>query len=259
VGTNGEIVLGSAVRTIATAAPAGPAFEGAEIKHGMRAAEGAIEAVVINRDSVRVEVIGSVPPVGLCGSGMLDAVAQLRLVGLVDATGKLMEHDVASHDYPEHLVRRLISDERGERAFVLVWHEASGSDHPITLTQRDIRQLQFAKGAIASGVAVLMDELGVAANDLVEVFLAGSFGTYINPVSARVTGLVPPIPVERIRAIGNAAGEGAKMALLSFRERQVAHALPHIVEYHELSGRAGFNDAFIDVLQFPELADLDTD
>ena len=256
VGTNGEIILGSAARTVATAAPAGPAFEGAQIQSGMRASVGAIEAVTITPDGVQLQVIGDVPPVGLCGSGLLDAVAQLRLVGLLQANGRFLKSDAATKQFAPELAERLITDEEGKRSFVLAWEHESGNGRLITLTQRDIRELQFAKAAIASGIDVVMTELGVTQEDLVEIYLAGSFGNYINPQSARIIGLVPPVPVERIKAVGNASGEGAKMALLSFRERQIAHSLPKIVEYHELSGRADFNDSFISILQFPELESL---
>jgi uncharacterized 2Fe-2S/4Fe-4S cluster protein (DUF4445 family) len=256
VGTNGEIVLGSARRTVATAAPAGPAFEGAQIKDGMRASEGAIESVTISQDRVTWQVIGNVPPLGLCGSGLIDAVAQLRLSGLLLPSGKFITSEQAAQKFGPELARRIITGEDGMRAFVLAWPDETGSGRPITLTQRDIRELQFAKGSIAGGIEVVMRELGVEPEDLLEIYLAGSFGNYINPQSARIIGLVPAVPVERIKAVGNAAGEGAKMALLSFRERQVARALPHLVEYHELSGRGDFNDSFISVLQFPELASL---
>jgi uncharacterized 2Fe-2S/4Fe-4S cluster protein (DUF4445 family) len=256
VGTNGEIILGSSTRTVATAAPAGPAFEGAQIKDGMRASDGAIEAVTITPDGVTLQVIGDVPPLGLCGSGLLDAVAQLRLSGLLNASGRFIKPKQVAQRYPSHLIERLFTDEAGMRAFVLAWPAESGHGQPVVLTQRDIRELQFAKGSIAGGIEVMMAELGVTRADLEEIYLAGSFGNYINPQSARVIGLVPNVPVERIKAVGNAAGEGAKMALLSFRERQVAWSLPEIVEYHELSGRADFNDSFIDVLQFPDLAEL---
>jgi len=255
VGTNGEIILGSAARTVATAAPAGPAFEGAQIRDGMRASTGAIEAVQIGRDGVRWQVIGDVPPVGLCGSGLVDAVAQLRLAGLLRASGQLLSSVEAAEAGPE-LARRLALGADGVLAFVLAWPHETGHGRPIVLTQRDIRELQFAKGAIASGIEVMLRELGVTAGELAEIYLAGSFGSYINPQSARIIGLVPPVPVERIVAVGNAAGEGAKIALLSFREREVARAIPRQVEYHELSGRTDFNDAFVSVLQFPELAEL---
>jgi uncharacterized 2Fe-2S/4Fe-4S cluster protein (DUF4445 family) len=256
VGTNGEIILGSRARTLATAAPAGPAFEGAQIKDGMRASPGAIEAVTITADAVQLKVIGDVPPIGLCGSGLVDAVAQLRLNGLLLPSGKFIKAEEAVQRFAPAVAQRLITEADGVRSFILAWPAESGSGRPIVLTQRDIRELQFAKGAIAGGIDVVMQELGVTPDDLAAIYLAGSFGSYINPQSARIIGLVPPVPVERIKAVGNAAGEGAKMALLSFRERQVARTLPKIVEYHELSGRGDFNDSFLQVLQFPELADL---
>ena len=256
VGTNGEIILGSAARTVATAAPAGPAFEGAQIQDGMRASDGAIEAVTITQDGIELQVIGDVPPIGLCGSGLLDAVAQLRLSGLLLPSGRFVKAEDATQMVAPDLAKRIITGDQGRRSFVLAWPEKSGGDKPIVLTQRDVRELQFAKGSIAGGIDVVMQELGVEADELVEIFLAGSFGSYINPQSARIIGLVPPVPVERIKAVGNAAGEGAKIALVSFRERMVARSLPQIVEYHELSGRADFNDSFLAVLQFPELDSL---
>lgn len=244
VGTNGEIVCGSAARAVATAAPAGPAFEGGQILHGMRATEGAVEGVVLDAAGVHLQVIGGdVAPRGICGSGLIDVVAQLRLVGLLKENGILQsaeEATLAGHPLAEHLV-----DRDGIRAFALT--------EDVLLTQLDVRELQSAKGAIATGIEVAMDALGVGADGLDEVMLAGSFGTYINPESARVVGLVPPVAVERIRAVGNAASEGAKMALMSFREREVAFELPAFVEYLELSGAEDFNDRFIRNVAFPPL------
>jgi uncharacterized 2Fe-2S/4Fe-4S cluster protein (DUF4445 family) len=241
VGTNGEIVLGSAQRALATAAPAGPAFEGSQIRCGMRATVGAIEGVTLD-GRVELQVIGGdVPPQGICGSGLVDAVAQLLLAGLMDHSGRLR----LAEDVPDHPLRDRLIDVDGIRAFLL----ADG----VYLTQRDIRELQFAKGSIATGIKVLMDILGVAAGDLDEVLLGGSFGSYLNPESAKIIGLVPPVDVDRIIAVGNSAGEGAKIALLSYRERQVAFELPARIEYVELSGRSDFNDSFISVLGFPQL------
>ncbi len=246
VGTNGEIVLGSTRRTLATAAPAGPAFEGAQIRCGMRASEGAIEGVNIT-DDVYLQVIGgALRPIGLCGSGLVDAVAELVKCGLVDASGRLLRPEQARGRVPDALVDRLIVA-GGVRAFLL-----SSPEQGIVLTQPDIRALQFAKGAIAAGVNVLLAHMGVTADDLYEVLLAGSFGSYINPASARLIGLVPWLPVERIVAVGNAAGEGAKIALLSFREREAANRIPEFIEYVELSGRPEFNDIFTDALAFPQ-------
>ena len=241
VGTNGEIVIGSSQRTLATAAPAGPAFEGSQIKCGMRATDGAIEGVQLS-DRVELQVIGGdVAPIGLCGSGLVDAVAQLLNVGLLDHSGRML----SAADVPNHpLAARLIEVE-GVRAFLL----AEG----VYLSQRDVRELQFAKGSIATGIKILMDILGVAASDLDEIFLGGSFGSYLNPESAKIIGLVPDVDVDKIIAVGNSAGEGAKIALLSYRERQVAFELPSRIEYVELSGRSDFNDAFVEVLRFPDL------
>ncbi len=241
VGTNGEIVIGSSRRTLATAAPAGPAFEGSQIKCGMRATDGAIEGVQLG-DGVELQVIGGdVAPLGLCGSGLVDAVAQLLTVGLLDHSGRMR----SAADVPNHpLADRLIEVE-GVRAFML----AEG----VYLSQRDVRELQFAKGSIATGIKILMGILGVAASDLDEIYLGGSFGSYLNPESAKIIGLVPEVDVDRIIAVGNSAGEGAKIALLSYRERQVAFELPSRIEYVELSGRSDFNDAFVEVLRFPDL------
>jgi uncharacterized 2Fe-2S/4Fe-4S cluster protein (DUF4445 family) len=254
VGTNGEIALGFEKRTVATAAPAGPAFEGAEISCGMRATRGAIEGVRLLDSGVTVQTIGDAPPVGLCGSGLVDAVAQLYRTGLLDATGRMLGADDARGRVPEALRARLVTID-GVRAFVLSGREETGGA-PVVLTQKDIRQLQFAKGSIATGIQVLMNEMGLKPEDLHEVLLAGAFGSYIHPDSARTIGLVPAVPLERIRAIGNAAGEGAKIALLSYREREAAEAMPSRVEYLELSGRTDFNDLFMKALGFPPLAAL---
>jgi uncharacterized 2Fe-2S/4Fe-4S cluster protein (DUF4445 family) len=244
VGTNGEIVLGSVKRVLCTAAPAGPAFEGSQIRCGMRATDGAIEGVTLT-DRVELQVIGGdIQPKGICGSGLVDTVAQLRLAGLLDAGGKMRSRE----EVPEHpLSDRLITVE-GVRAFLLAEN--------VYLSQRDVRELQFGKGSIATGIKVLMDVMGVSASDLDEVLLGGSFGSYLNPESAKIIGLVPPVHVDRILSVGNTAGEGAKMSLLSFRERQVAFELPEKIEYVELSGRSDFNDSFVSVLQFPELESL---
>ncbi|HVH63563.1 MAG TPA: ASKHA domain-containing protein, partial [Candidatus Dormibacteraeota bacterium] len=244
VGTNGEIVLGSSKRVLCTAAPAGPAFEGSQIRCGMRATDGAIEGVTLT-DHVELQVIGGdIPPRGICGSGLVDVVAQLRLAGLLDAGGKLRSRE----EVPEHpLSDRLVTID-GVRAFLLAEN--------VFLSQRDVRELQFGKGSIATGIKVLMDVMGISASDLDEVLLGGSFGSYLNPESAKIIGLVPPVDVDQILSVGNTAGEGAKMSLLSFRERQVAFELPDKIEYVELSGRSDFNDSFVSVLKFPELDEI---
>ncbi|RIK34043.1 MAG: metal-binding protein [Chloroflexi bacterium] len=250
VGTNGEIVLGSVHGTLATAAPAGPAFEGAQIKHGMRASDGAIEGIQITAEGqVILQIIGGnhLKPIGIAGSGLVDAVAEMYRAGVVDASGRLIQVEDARAKLPDALRERLLTID-GVRAFRL-----SDPASNIVLTQQDIRALQFAKGSIAAGVAVLMQQMNVTAKDLHQVLLAGSFGSYINPASARTIGLVPWVAVEQIVAVGNSAGEGAKIALLSFREREAANRIPEFIEYVELSGRAEFNDIFMETLAFPPL------
>jgi uncharacterized 2Fe-2S/4Fe-4S cluster protein (DUF4445 family) len=250
VGTNCEIVLGNASQLLATAAPAGPAFEGAAIRCGMRAAPGAVEVVKISPDDVRLQVIGDVAPTGLCGSGLVDAVAELVAIGLLDASGRLMAADTAREKFPG-LADRLV-EVAGERVFVLHPNMQTDGDAPtVYLSQRDVRELQFAKAAIATGWRLLVEELGVTESDIQQVLLAGSFGSYLSPANAVRIGLVPNIPVLRIVSAGNVAGEGAKMTLLSVRERAGATTLLEEVRYVELSDRPDFNDRFIDQLSFP--------
>ncbi len=241
VGTNSEIALGSSAGVVATSAPAGPAFEGAQIRHGMTATAGAIEGVTIE-ETVEMEVIGGGEPRGICGSGLIDAVAGLRRCGLVDASGRMTEAD----GVPDHPLRDRLVEVEGVRAFVLAGD--------VVLTQQDVRELQAAMSSVATGVRVLLERVGLEAGDIEEVMLAGSFGSSIDPESARVIGLVPPVPAEKIRFVGNVAAEGAKMSLLSFRERRVACDLKSRVEYVELSARADFNELFVAGVRFPELA-----
>jgi uncharacterized 2Fe-2S/4Fe-4S cluster protein (DUF4445 family) len=248
VGTNSEIALGSQDRVVATAAPAGPAFEAAQIKCGMRAAEGAIEGVRIEGDELSLEVIGDTDPVGMCGSGLVDAVAQLVGAGLLDHSGRFVSDEQAAADHPV-LARRLVKVGE-ERVFVLAWR-GDEPENAVYLSQRDVRELQFAKASIATGWRILMGQLGIAPEDVSQVLLAGSFGSYLSPASAVRIGLVPRLPLPRIVSAGNVAGEGSKMAALSLRERSAADAILDEVEYVELSGRADFNDMFIDQLAFP--------
>ena len=250
IGTNCEIVLGNRDWLVGTAAPAGPAFEGAAIRCGMRAADGAIEAVTIAPDGLALTVIGDVEPAGLCGSGLVDAVAGLIRAGLLDHSGRLVTDDVAAALAPALAPRLTMLGP--ERVFVLHWRREPGDvSDSIYLSQRDVRELQFAKAAIATGWQVLLDEAGLDARDIQQVLLAGSFGSYLSPASAIALGLVPRLPVLRVVSAGNVAGEGAKMALLSVRERAAALALLEEVRYVELSDRDGFNDAFVEQLQFP--------
>jgi uncharacterized 2Fe-2S/4Fe-4S cluster protein (DUF4445 family) len=248
VGTNSEIALGSNERVLATAAPAGPAFEAAQIRCGMRAAEGAIEGVTIADDGVELQVIGDTEPMGMCGSGLVDCVAELVRAGLLDHSGRFIPDEDAAERWPA-LAQRLtkIGEER-----VFVMH-ARGDDpaEGIYLSQRDVRELQFAKASIATGWNILLRDYGIEAGDIQQVLLAGSFGAYLSPASAVRIGLVPRLPLPRIVSAGNVAGEGAKIVVLSHRERAEAQSIVREVEYVELSGRADFNDLFVDQLAFP--------
>ena len=250
IGTNCEIVLGNREWLTGTAAPAGPAFEGAAIRCGMRAADGAIEGVTITPGGVSLKVIGDAEPAGLCGSGLVDAVAGLVGAGLLDSSGRFMPEEEAAARLPG-LASRLTMLE-SNRVFVLAWLGEPGDvAHSVYLSQRDVRELQFAKAAIATGWSILLAEAGLSAADVQQVLLAGSFGSYLSPASAIRLGLVPRLPVLRVVSAGNVAGEGAKMALLSVRERAGALALLEEVRYVELSDRPDFNDRFVEQLAFP--------
>ena len=250
VGTNSEIALGSVDRVLATAAPAGPAFEAAQIRCGMRAAEGAIEGVQIDAeaDSLALEVIGDVEAIGMCGSGLVDAVAELVRSGLLDNSGRFIPDEDAAALHPALATRLTKIGE--ERVFVLQWRGEDPASS-VYLSQRDVRELQFAKASIATGWQILLRELGVEASEISQVLLAGSFGSYLTPLSAVRIGLVPDLALPRIISAGNVAGEGAKIVALSLRERAEAESILREVEYVELSGRADFNDLFIDQLAFP--------
>jgi uncharacterized 2Fe-2S/4Fe-4S cluster protein (DUF4445 family) len=250
IGTNCEIVLGNREWLLATAAPAGPAFEGAAIRCGMRAADGAIEVVTMTPAGLELKVIGDAEPAGLCGSGLVDAVTGLVTLGLLDRSGRFAAEDQAAGLAPG-LAGRLTRLGQ-ERVFVLHWLGEPGDvERSIYLSQRDVRELQFAKAAIATGWQILLGEAGLAPGDIQQVLLAGSFGSYLSPASAIRLGLVPKLPVLRVVSAGNVAGEGAKMALLSMRERAGGLALLEEVRYVELSDRDDFNDRFVGQLEFP--------
>ena len=249
VGTNCEIVIGDGERLMATAAPAGPAFEAASIRNGMRAAPGAIETVAIHDGGMRIGVIGDVAPVGLCGSGLVDAVSELVRVGIIDASGRFLADDQVKEKRPD-LADRLV-DRAGERHFLLATEAETGAEE-VVLTQRDVRELQFAKAAISTGWRLLLEAFGAEESEISQVLLAGSFGTYLSPSSAVRIGLVPKLPVMRIVSAGNVAGEGAKMVLLSLPERHGASALIDEIHYVELSDHEGFQDRFVGELAFPQ-------
>ena len=250
VGTNCEIILGNGEKILSTAAPAGPAFEAASIRCGVRAASGAIETIKIEDGDFLIGTIEDAPAIGICGSGLVDACACLVQVGLLDHSGRFVSDEIAATVAPKLAPRLLLRE--GERVFVLTWSGKEGDlNDCVYLTQRDVRELQFAKAAIATGWALLLEEFGVEPSEIQQVLLAGSFGSYLSPASAIKIGLVPKLSVLRIVSAGNVAGEGAKMTLLSAQERHGANALLQEIEYVELSDRADFNDKFVERLAFP--------
>lgn len=248
IGTNGELVMVHDGEMVACSTAAGPAFEGAQISCGMRAGEGAIEAVHIGTD-VEIGVIGHTRPRGVCGSGLIDAVAELIRCGIIEETGRLL--DYTELDYLPPRVRARVRTGENGNEFVLAWADATADGIDITLTQRDIREIQLAKGAIRAGTMILQKALGVKDEDIDEILLAGAFGNYIRKESAMGLGLLPPIDIDRIRSVGNAARVGAKLALVSRHHLEAASQLAQKIDYIELSGRPDFQEAFMEAMMFP--------
>lgn len=245
IGTNGEIALIAGGRILTCSTAAGPAFEGAHIKQGMRAADGAIEAVRVTDGDVSLEVIGGTAPRGICGSGLIDAAAALLKAAVIEPSGRLVDPETKGKQLPPTLRSRL---RRGKGGFDFVL--AKEGDREVSLTQADLRELQLAKGAIYAGLQVLLQEAGLTDADLDEVLLAGAFGSYIRRESAQEIGLLPSLPPDKITPVGNAAGRGAQAALITKTERARAFALPDLVEHVELSTRTDFQEAFIEALSF---------
>jgi uncharacterized 2Fe-2S/4Fe-4S cluster protein (DUF4445 family) len=235
IGTNTEVCLASNGRMSSVSCASGPAFEGAHIQHGMRAAAGAIEHVRLQGDRVEYQTIGGAPPVGLCGSGILDALAQLYRHGLVDRTGRLGEHPRvrALHD---------------QREFVLVSEAERDGEAAIGITQRDIRELQLAKGAMRCGIEALLQDAGRKADEISSVIIAGAFGSYIDISSAIAIGMLPDLPLDRFHQVGNAAGTGARLALISRQKRAEAQDIARQVRYIELARVPNFQRLFAEAM-----------
>ena len=242
IGTNGEMALGSRDRLLACSAPAGPAFEGGEIRHGMRAARGAIDRVRI-RDDVRIWTIGEAAPRGICGSGLIDALAEMVRVGIVEPGGRLLPRPTLEGRLPPPLLQRVVGEGHA-------WEFVLCREPSITITQHDVRQLQLAKGTILCGIRLLLDELGVEVGRIRRVLLAGAFGNFIDTKSAQGIGLLPPeISRDRIQGVGNAAGQGSRMALLSRQVQARAESVARRVEYFELSKHPRFEETFVESLR----------
>ncbi|HET7877049.1 MAG TPA: ASKHA domain-containing protein, partial [Methylomirabilota bacterium] len=249
IGTNGEVLLGSRDRLWACSAPAGPALEGAQIRHGMRAALGAIDRVALEDGNLRLHTIGEAPVQGICGSGIIDAVAVLLDAGVVDWTGLI---DVDGRDrLPAALGSRVVM--RGEERLVILARAGEhGAAQEIVLTQDDIRQVQLCKGAIASGVAMLQHLAGVPDARVSELMLAGGFGNYLSIRSAQRIGIIPStLPASKIRYVGNAAALGAQLALVSEAERERAETIARRIEHVSLAAHPDFERIFVECMNFP--------
>ncbi|MEE8567227.1 MAG: ASKHA domain-containing protein [Anaerolineales bacterium] len=240
IGTNTEITLAVAGRILSCSCASGPAFEGAHIRDGMRAALGAIERVQIKGGQPSIITIGEKPPVGICGSGILDAVAELLKDGVIDHRGSFQE---GAPNVQEGM-------SGGHKEFILALSEDTGHGKDIVVTRSDINEIQLAKGAIRAGLEIILEEGGIAAGEIDEFIIAGAFGTYLDVGSAMTVGMFPELPRERFRQVGNAAGTGAQQMLVSGDRRRVADEIPERIEYIELTTHAGFEKTFMKALFF---------
>jgi uncharacterized 2Fe-2S/4Fe-4S cluster protein (DUF4445 family) len=239
IGTNGEVMLATKDEILTASTAAGPAFEGGRIKFGMRATKGAISSFQAT-PSPEYRVIGGVEAKGICGSGLIDLVAELFRVGVLDQKGRLLLPQETTSSQAAKLAQQ-VRVQGEEREFVLF----SSKEREITLTQQDVRELQLAKGAIRAGIELLVKEANVNPADIQEILLSGVFGNYINRERAILIGLIPPFPLERVRFIGNGAMDGAFRALLNLEERRRAEEIATQVHHVELSGRADFEETFL--------------
>ena len=251
IGTNGEIVLAHKGELFAASTAAGPAFEGARISCGMRGTRGAVEKVVFNPD-VELSVIGNVAPIGICGSGMIDLAADLLSLGVVSPEGRLLPPDELPAGLPRAITERVLIDDDGRSAFALTQATTGAPTKPITLTQRDIRELQLGCAAIRAGIALLLRNAGLAASDLKTVLIAGGFGSFIRRDKAQRIGLISPqIDHQRIHYVGNVSLAGARWALLSVEARKRGEDLARRTRHVELSVGGSFQADFAEAMLFP--------
>jgi uncharacterized 2Fe-2S/4Fe-4S cluster protein (DUF4445 family) len=251
IGTNGEIVLGNKDRLVACSTAAGPAFEGAQIRNGAGGITGAINGASVRDGKFTYTTIADAPPLGICGSGIVDLCAFLLSSGIAEATGRMIESAEAdSPDFSAYPFRDRIIMLDGEPAFLVVPEEDSSTGSAIVFTQKDLREIQLAKAAIAAGIDTLIRHLGVGMDGIANLFLAGGFGSYIHKDSAVEIGLLPRELKDKIRVVGNAAGRGAVMYLLSAEAAARCECIRGKAEYVELSSSPEFQDAYIEKMMF---------
>jgi uncharacterized 2Fe-2S/4Fe-4S cluster protein (DUF4445 family) len=248
VGTNGEVFLGNKDELVSCSCAAGPAFEGAQIRYGMKAVNGAIEKVKIDPKTLEVkyETIGAEKPIGLCGSAMVDAVAELLKCRIISTRGRFNQETVKTN-------RLITNEENGTvgASYVIAWKEETGLCKDITVSAKDISEIQLAKAALHTGCEILMQKKKVREQDIGAAYIAGAFGSYLNPENAKIIGLIPDIPTERISFVGNTALAGAKMTLTSTKTRELANKLSREIKYVELVAEEGFKREFVASMMLP--------
>ncbi len=249
LGTNGEIILTAGGKIWACSAAAGPAFEGARISSGMRAAYGAVDKVKITKGRLDYHVIGQSKAIGICGSGIVDLIAELINLQIVQPNGRLVKKEECPENVAITIKERIIQEKKYNQ-FLIIPAQESASGNPIYLTQKDIREIQLAKGAVAAGIRILLEKAEIAPEDIEEIMLAGAFGNVLNTDSALKIGIIPHTSNGRVRSIGNAAGQGAEKLLLSEEMRDMADRLSRKVQYIELSSHHDFQNIFADSLFF---------
>jgi len=247
IGTNGEIVLGSRNNLLCTSTAAGPAFEGVRINSGTRASSGAIESLRLTDKGASWKTIDGAPATGICGSGLIDVLAEMVRWGIIDETGrfKSKEELASTKKFPRGLLDSIITlNKQG----ALVISKSRGSE--LVITQRDVRELQLAKAAIYAGIRTLEKQLGVADKDIGRIFIAGTFGNYINKKNARIIGLIPDVALDKVVFVGNASAEGSRMALVARNARKEIGNIIKSAQFLNLSADAAFQDAFADAMGF---------
>ncbi|GAB6153193.1 ASKHA domain-containing protein [Desulfosporosinus burensis] len=249
VGTNAEIVLAAQGSLYACSAAAGPAFEGANICYGMRAETGAIDRVWLEDGKLHYHVIGEVPALGLCGSGLVDVIAELLSIGIIDFSGRLLTREEAIPIVGDTLAESLRENDDGDE-FVIV---ENSEFQKVSLTQRDIRQVQLAKGAILAGIRIMIKEMGIKIEDIELFNLAGSFGNVLNKKNAQVVGLIPAtISLSKVEYAGNSAHVGAQINLLRADTEEIVNSVVKNIKYIELSDRSDFTEEFTNAMFFGE-------
>jgi uncharacterized 2Fe-2S/4Fe-4S cluster protein (DUF4445 family) len=247
IGTNTEIALGNKDLVMTDSCASGPAFEGMEIKFGMRAATGAIEKISIDPKTLEINyrTIDDKAPVGICGSGLIDVLAELLKCGVVDIKGTFVK------DMTKRTNRLRQGPDSWE--FVLAWKDETSTNTDLAITQGDIRELQKAKAAMHAGCDILMKRMNFTEKDIDTLYIAGAFGNYIDPENARTIGIYPEIPIDKIHFVGNTAGTGARMCLASSEMREYAEEISRKVKYFELAADPDFQTEYINSIYLPHV------